>query len=500
LISISHYLYRKSRNWAIPVLLAVLSLSVFSPAQLRDRTPKNEPEQPQPKKSTKRGPRAIGVVEFLPGGGARLVPVALWIDGRYYDASLYGANPEPMALERETLYQTTSYGEPTGWFTVTLPKQINGNWVADGKWKTQGALDARLAEQAAKQPKPKHPSAINDDQGPPVLRRSPSSAGDTPSASPPAAPSSTGSSGASSTAPSGNTPPPGSNDDPGRPTLKTPAPSSPADSSRPTLGNDSTATTATPAASQAPATSPDEDDPNRPTLHRGKPSDQPKAGSPEITPAKSSPGKVSKPAAPAAAKNPTAEPGRAYPAVSDAGNYETRPMLYPMTPAEREEKARALLPMAMEEIRNYASKRNAPALPKTSNITDYDVRAFDLDFSNSPTLVLTAKLSLPAATLPGAKQAAGKTKPATVGAAEYFVTLVARLDINTQPIKIFASVTDANHLDAFPRLQIIDAVDADANGRGVLLFRQYSDVSLNYGLYRVFPYQMVKVFEGGAGL
>ena len=175
-------------------------------------------------------------------------------------------------------------------------------------------------------------------------------------------------------------------------------------------------------------------------------------------------------------------------------------MLYPMTPAEREEKARALLPMAMEEIRNYASKRNAPALPKTAAITDYDVRAFDLDFSNSPTLVLTARLSLPAAALAGAKQAAGKTKPLTAGAAEYFVTLVARLDINSQPIKIFTSVTDANHLDAFPRLQIIDAVDADANGRGVLLFRQYSDTSLNYGLYRVFPYQMVKVFEGGAGL
>ena len=144
MISISHYLYRKSRNWAIPVLLAILSLSVFAPAQLRDRTPKTEPEQPpSTKKPAKRGPRAIGVVEFLPGGGARLVPVALWIDGRYYDASLYGANPEPMALERETLYQTTSYGEPTGWFTVTLPKQINGNWVADGQMEnSRGARRA----------------------------------------------------------------------------------------------------------------------------------------------------------------------------------------------------------------------------------------------------------------------------------------------------------------------------------------------------------------------
>ena len=92
------------------------------------------------------------------------------------------------------------------------------------------------------------------------------------------------------------------------------------------------------------------------------------------------------------------------------------------------------------------------------------------------------------------------TQPVGRQPADYFVTLVARLDINGQPIKIFSSVTDSNHLDALPRLQIIDAVDADANGRGVLLFRQYSDVGGNYALYRVFPYQMIKVFEGGAGL
>ena len=61
-------------------------------------------------------PKSVGrghsaVVEFLPGGKARLVPVALWIDDRYYDASLYGANPEPMALEPETVYEATDYGE-----------------------------------------------------------------------------------------------------------------------------------------------------------------------------------------------------------------------------------------------------------------------------------------------------------------------------------------------------------------------------------------------------
>src|ERR1035438_4514703 len=142
LISISHYLYRKSGKWATAVPLAVLLLSTFVTAQIRDRTEHKpaDQDQQQAKKSDKknkrgpraiavveflpaagqkRGPRAIAVVEFLPGGGTRLVPVALWIDGRFYDASLYGAHPEPMALEPETLYQALAYGEPAGWFTVT---------------------------------------------------------------------------------------------------------------------------------------------------------------------------------------------------------------------------------------------------------------------------------------------------------------------------------------------------------------------------------------------
>ncbi len=78
--------------------------------------------------------------------------------------------------------------------------------------------------------------------------------------------------------------------------------------------------------------------------------------------------------------------------------------------------------------------------------------------------------------------------------------MVAKVDLNGTPQKIFSGVSDTNHLDAYPRMQIIDAVDADANGRGDLLFRQYSDTGISYALYRVFPYQMEKIFEGGAGM
>lgn len=177
---------------------------------------------------------------------------------------------------------------------------------------------------------------------------------------------------------------------------------------------------------------------------------------------------------------------RSYPAVSDAGPYETRSLLYAMNAGERADKSEQMRSLAIDEIRKFIGERNTPALAKNATITDYDLRAYDLDYSNSPTLVFTATLPVNSA------------KTQRGGEFDYFITLVAREDINGLPIKIFSSVTDVTHLDAFPRMEIIDAVDADANGRGDLLFRQYSDVGISYSLYRVYPYDMRKVFEGGS--
>jgi len=491
-------------------MFVTLLLPGFSTAQLRDRTepPRVDQDQSQSnKKPDKRGPRAIAVVEFLPGGGARLVPVALWINDRFYDASLYGSNPEPMALQPDTLYQAMNYGEPTGWFTVTTPRQVNGNWVADGQWKPQqGSLDSKIAEQAAKQPKKKGQSLGSDDSGPPVLRRAPSSGSSESEPEPSSGNqgSTPASSGGSSTSSSGSAPPPPSSDDSDRPTLKNSAPSSSTTSSRPTLSD------ATPQANapSSPASPPDENDPDRPVLHRGKPVAQSGNSTTATAASKPSASKAASPAAAALALKASANvptpppPGRAYPAISDAGNYQARSLLYPLTPAEKEDKAQPMLALAMDEVRKFASKgapaapaktpakapAKAPTRPQSFVITDYDLRAFDLDFSNSPTLVLTAKVPATAA------------KPAGSGVFDYFVTVVARLDPNGQAQEIFSSVTDSTHLDAYPRLEIIDAVDADANGRGDLLFRQHSDTGISYSLYRVYPYQMVKVFEGGAGM
>jgi len=551
-----HYLYRKPRNWAIAGLV-VVSLSAMATAQIRDRTEHKrldedqQQTQAQNKKPSKRGPRAIAVIEFLPQGGARLVPIALWMDGKYYDASFYGANPEPMALQPETLYEAMHYGEPTGWFTVTKPEQVNGNWVADGKWRAETAFDVMQAHQAAKQAKQQKPrSPMDDDSGPPVLRRAAGSGSSETSQSNQGGgtqPPSGNSNGSASNAPqsagddserptlkdsSPSSSSTSASDDSGRPTLKnsSPSASSSTDSSdssnRPTLKNSSPSSSSTTSASPTlgsetdqanaqapttppapPASSPDENDPDRPTLHRGKPKAETTTSAsatpaPKTTAGKTSPASTASPSQKTpSASSPqlTPQPGHAYPAISDAGVYETRSLMYPMTQAEKEERGRPMLALALEEVRSYHQKRRqALAAPKTAvktaakpenfAVSDYDLRAFDLDFSNSPTLVLTAKVAAPNA------------KPAAGGEFDYFVTVVARVDISGQAQKVFSSVTDNNHLDAFPRLEIIDAVDADANGRGDLLFRQHSDSGISYALYRVYPYQMVKVFEGGAGM
>jgi len=461
------------------------SLVAFSPAQIRDRTQHSDqqPSQTQgtEKKKNKRGPRAIAVLEFLPGGGARLVPVALWIDDRFYDASLYGANPEPMALQPETVYEATDYGEPTGLFTVTTPEQVKGSWVGTGHWKPELPFDKKIAQQAAKQPKPTLADNPADDR--PVLHRAGSSGSSSSDTSGDSGSSQTTSSG--STNPSGSSTAPSPNEPSDRPTLKKPS------SDTSAAPSDTTQSSPPPSANSAPASpvatsSPDEIDPNRPTLRRGKPAAS--AATPESKPFSASQSTKSTTPQPQAkliaALNSLGR--RSYPAVSDATPHEARSLLYAMNTAERETKSEQLTTLAMDEIRKFIAQRKTPALPKNAAITDYDLRAFDLEFSNSPTFVLTA--TLPVAT---AKALGG-------GDFKYFVTLVAHEDLNGAPIKIFSSVTDSNHLDSFARMEIIDALDADANGRGDLLFRQYSDVAISYSLYRVYPYEMRKVFEGGS--
>src|SRR5438270_8723974 len=57
------------------------------------------------KNAVSKGPRATALVVLPAKGKARLIPVAIMVDGHFYDASAYKADPVPMALEPGTVYE-----------------------------------------------------------------------------------------------------------------------------------------------------------------------------------------------------------------------------------------------------------------------------------------------------------------------------------------------------------------------------------------------------------
>jgi hypothetical protein len=126
------------------------------------------------------------------------------------------------------------------------------------------------------------------------------------------------------------------------------------------------------------------------------------------------------------------------------------------------------------------------------------LRAVDLDYSNAPYIVFTGRIDPTiAATPPKTKAAAQATTPPMM--ATFYVTLVARVNYQGELNKLMTVTADSTHLDLNPRLDLIDAVDADGDNRAELLFRKTTDTGASYVIYRMTPFQMTQVFEGGSG-
>jgi hypothetical protein len=436
-------LYRTGRRAVTFAVLAVL-LTGIAIAQTGSK--------PSAKKS--RGPRAIGLLELAPNGKGHLVPITILIDGQYYDAAAYKANPVPMALESGTVYEAISTGVSQGLFTVAGAVQANQAWLGEGTWQAAGSAPAPKKVDA-----PKHPSD-EDIGGPPVLRRS----GTTPAKAPEPPPAET-----------------------------KPAETKP-DESKPTAAEPEKKAEATPA--PAPAEAAPLEDPDRPTLHRGKPEDtEKKPSAPEPVAQKPV---VAKPVAPASLK-PIAPPGiKVVPAISDANVQESRSFAFQMKPEEEEQFRKQMLAMAAEEVNarvkslepsageasspRRAGTSKASVTPPAPAFENVQMRVFDLTSSNEPVLVLSAtahpKLPKGKADIP------------------YFVTLIARNNIYAELKKVEANITDSQHVDVVPQLELIDAIDADGDGHGELLFRRSSDTGSAYAIYRVIGTQLYPLFEG----
>jgi hypothetical protein len=383
-----------------------------------------------------KGPRALGLIMLSPKGKARLTPIAIMVDGKFYDAGAYKATPVPMALDFGVVYEGFRSGVSQGLFTVTQPGQLNHNWMAEGTWLPAGA---KPPETGKKYETP----VIEDNDAPPRLHRGSDKpapdASDQQKPAPPAAP-----------APSAPAPPPAAS------------------------------------AAKAPPEPESIDDPNRPVLRRGKPNlnarreDLKTFEEDEFTPKK----KGAPPAAGAAV--------RIIPAISDAGGPDARPYTYEVKPQEEASYRAKMLDLAAAELRarakseiplNVAGKRRArkAAKPPQPSFDDVQLRIFDLSNSNEPVLVLSAKT-----------QVAGggdNREPQEI-------TLVARTDLEGELRKLFFSETDSQHLDVEPRMALIDAVDADGDGRGELLFRETSDAGSTYDIYRVTADQLWPLYEG----
>jgi len=458
----------RRKGWELASLLIASSLALPALAQYQGQVNPNK-NAPQL--------RAVGVFEWTGDQdhpkNSRLVPVCIFDGQDLQDASVYMARPAPLALDSEVEYQLMSDGTPVGLFDISGAAQQMGSWFGLGAWKPL--------------PHPKAPAQIakidedNDAQSDvPILHRK-HHAGDT-----------GGGSGA-------NSPPP----DPDRPTLHK-------DSDSANSGSTGNSGSGTDSDANAPAR-----DPDRPVLKPAPDTSASTADSSNTTQKKSAGddesyvsdvtkltntnrphlfrGKTSGFDAPLLPSLVGLPPDMHQEvAVSDAIN---RPLhVWDFTwanpgdeakmKADLEDLARAALglnpPPAQAKPaprRTTATRRIArPAPPPPpAPLLGERFRVFELAYGSGATMVLSAHTD-------GAE---GNMK---------FVTLIAQPDLYGNVAVLLKNVTDAQHLDDKPRMELIDAVDAKADNRGELLFELRGVTQRQFALYRVLRGEATRIF------
>ena len=188
-------------------------------------------------------------------------------------------------------------------------------------------------------------------------------------------------------------------------------------------------------------------------------------------------------------------------AISDAGGPEPQSYKFFWKTGEEDERRNQMLALAEAEVRAYvdarakgviaarpvpnsqAAGRKAPVKQARPVLENVQFRAFDVWLTNQPVMILSAEAHIPSG--------GGAVAPAKES---YSVSLVARTDIYGSLLKLYSGVTDKFHLDVTPRLELIDVVDADGDGRGELLFRETSDAGSGYVIYRATADKLWKMF------
>jgi len=488
---------------------------------------------------------------------ATLVPIAILVNGKFYDASAYKADPVPMALESGTVYEGERTGNSLGLFTVGGALHSNAAnaanpWIATGAWHPTGT-EAASGEANKEMKADSTPVGIGSSDEPPRLTKDPNAvkkgpdAGSAPAGGAGSAPSSTSSgskgSGASSSGSSS-----GSGDEP--PRLTRPAESTSgsdsgsnqkgstqsgsAQSGAAQSGSAQSGSTQSGSGSGKPASAPAKPDnknsdakptdsgsikeesapkpaasdsganaANRPRLRRGRPAE---SFADEEIPGYSKPGEAptATPGKIVATSTATSGPVQLIPAISDAKGPEPRSYTFEWIKGEEDERRQQIMTLAKEKLRAYVdaqmknriaanpvpakSVRAGSKKPPEPIFGAVQMVAYDIWANNQPVIIFTADAQMP-------PPSAGAPQTGTQTDMQYFITLIAYPDIYNNLRQIYAAVTDKFHLDVTPRLELVDAVDADGDGRGELLFKETSDLGTGWVIYTAGADRLAKRFD-----
>jgi hypothetical protein len=179
-------------------------------------------------------------------------------------------------------------------------------------------------------------------------------------------------------------------------------------------------------------------------------------------------------------------------AVSDATRREPHPFAYTWNSLEDQSRAEQKLIAAVQAavapapapkpvapgVRRPATGSRVSRVPKMQTLTDVRIASFALTYENTPSLVLSAKMST------------NDGKPLSV-------TAIAEVDIYNEPRILLTAVSDATRGGDLPEMHLIDAVDADGSNRASLLFELRGATERQFALYRMTRGQAVRTFVTG---
>lgn len=181
-------------------------------------------------------------------------------------------------------------------------------------------------------------------------------------------------------------------------------------------------------------------------------------------------------------------------AVSDPSLRASRPFAYTWDDQQKQQLTAAMTKLAIAELQKVARSRGVTLTPKDNvQFVQVSSQAFDVDFSNNPQLVFTARF------YPNTRQLAGLSENSAkeVMRAGITVTVVARVNYNNELERIFAAVSDPRDLDTYPRMDFVDAVDVDGDDRAELIFANTSESGRRFSVYRLYGLQMNELFTSG---